>query len=81
MAGKGCALHHWVHDVLSSIPEFTLVKTDRFQLNLSLHYSLIPSYLRTAISNYGLSLGRSLRFWLDHRTKSYPKHLVTSESS
>nr|GEY68443.1 reverse transcriptase domain-containing protein [Tanacetum cinerariifolium] len=29
MSGKGCALHHWVHDVLSSIPEFTLVKTDR----------------------------------------------------
>nr|GEW73643.1 retrovirus-related Pol polyprotein from transposon TNT 1-94 [Tanacetum cinerariifolium] len=28
MVGKGCALHHWVHDVLSSIPEFTLVKAD-----------------------------------------------------
>nr|GFB69068.1 hypothetical protein [Tanacetum cinerariifolium] len=28
MARKGCALHHWVHDVLSSVPEFTLVKTD-----------------------------------------------------
>nr|GEZ66472.1 hypothetical protein [Tanacetum cinerariifolium] len=28
MAGKGCAVHYWVHDVLSSIPEFTLVKTD-----------------------------------------------------
>nr|GFC49098.1 hypothetical protein [Tanacetum cinerariifolium] len=40
-----------------------------------------PSYLRTAISNYGVSLGKSFRFWLDHRTKSYPKHLMTSESS
>nr|GEW59339.1 hypothetical protein [Tanacetum cinerariifolium] len=40
-----------------------------------------PSYLRTAISNYRVSLGRSLWFWLDHRTKSYPKHLMTSESS
>nr|GEU77758.1 hypothetical protein [Tanacetum cinerariifolium] len=40
-----------------------------------------PSYLRTAISNYGVSLGRSIRFWLDHRTKSYPQHLMTSESS
>nr|GEY25929.1 probable methyltransferase PMT5 [Tanacetum cinerariifolium] len=40
-----------------------------------------PSYLRTAISNYGMSLGRSLWFWLDHRTESYPKHLMTSESS
>nr|GEU57508.1 hypothetical protein [Tanacetum cinerariifolium] len=39
-----------------------------------------PSYLRTAISNYGVSLGRYLRFWLDHRTKSYPKHLMTLES-
>nr|GEV23652.1 zinc finger, CCHC-type [Tanacetum cinerariifolium] len=28
------------------------------------------SYLRTVISNYGVSLGRSLRFWLDHRSKS-----------
>nr|GEV14356.1 hypothetical protein [Tanacetum cinerariifolium] len=42
---------------------------------------LSPSYLKTAISNYGMSLGRSLQFWLDHRTKSYPKHLMTSESS
>nr|GEY00347.1 DNA/RNA polymerases superfamily protein [Tanacetum cinerariifolium] len=40
-----------------------------------------PSYLKTAISIYGVSLGRSLWFWLDHRTKSYPKHLMTSESS
>nr|GEZ24321.1 hypothetical protein [Tanacetum cinerariifolium] len=28
MAGKGCTLHYWVHDVLSSIPEFIFVKTD-----------------------------------------------------
>nr|GEZ00839.1 receptor-like kinase TMK4 [Tanacetum cinerariifolium] len=28
MVRKGCAMHHWVHGVLSSIPEFTLVKTD-----------------------------------------------------
>nr|GEZ08598.1 reverse transcriptase domain-containing protein [Tanacetum cinerariifolium] len=40
-----------------------------------------PSYLKTAISNYGVSLGRSLRFWLNHRTESYPKHFMTSESS
>nr|GEY88360.1 hypothetical protein [Tanacetum cinerariifolium] len=40
-----------------------------------------PSYLRTAISNYEVSLGRSLRFWLDHRTKSYPKYLMSLESS
>ncbi|GJR74181.1 putative reverse transcriptase domain-containing protein [Tanacetum coccineum] len=25
MAGKGCVVHHWVHDVLSSIPEFIFV--------------------------------------------------------
>nr|GEY25028.1 hypothetical protein [Tanacetum cinerariifolium] len=31
MAGKGCALNHWVHDVLSSISEFTLVKTDSIE--------------------------------------------------
>ncbi|GJV55454.1 hypothetical protein Tco_1456459 [Tanacetum coccineum] len=50
------ALHHWVYDVL----------------NLSRHYSLIlihlQSYLRTAISNYEVSFGRSLQFWLDLRT-------------
>nr|GEU86382.1 hypothetical protein [Tanacetum cinerariifolium] len=40
-----------------------------------------PSYLRTAISNYEVPLGRSLWFWLDHRTKSYLKHLMSSESS
>nr|GFA04955.1 integrase, catalytic region, zinc finger, CCHC-type, peptidase aspartic, catalytic [Tanacetum cinerariifolium] len=40
-----------------------------------------PSYLRTAISNYEVSLGRFLWFWLDRRTKSYPKHLMSSESS
>nr|GEW50489.1 reverse transcriptase domain-containing protein [Tanacetum cinerariifolium] len=34
MAGKGCALHHWVYDVLSSIPEFTLVKTDSICIDL-----------------------------------------------
>nr|GEY30499.1 hypothetical protein [Tanacetum cinerariifolium] len=34
MDGKGCAMHHWVHDVLSSIPEFTLVKTDSICINL-----------------------------------------------
>nr|GEY71101.1 reverse transcriptase domain, reverse transcriptase zinc-binding domain protein [Tanacetum cinerariifolium] len=39
------------------------------------------SYLRTVIFNYRVSSGRSLRFWLDHRTKSDPKHLMTSESS
>nr|GEW75901.1 hypothetical protein [Tanacetum cinerariifolium] len=30
---------------------------------------------------FGSTHPRSLRFWLDHRTKSYPKHLITSESS
>nr|GEV07682.1 putative reverse transcriptase domain-containing protein [Tanacetum cinerariifolium] len=40
-----------------------------------------PSYLRTAISNYEVPLCRSLQFWLDHRIESYPKHLMTSESS
>nr|GEV53092.1 hypothetical protein [Tanacetum cinerariifolium] len=34
MAGKGCAMHHWVYDVLSSIPEFTLVKADSICVNL-----------------------------------------------
>nr|GEV31289.1 hypothetical protein [Tanacetum cinerariifolium] len=111
MAGKGCAFHHWVYDVFSSIPEFTLVKIDSICIDsvsalsvgraalflLFIHTFLFnsstpskltktslltpccdcssvssilvgilplshssPSYLRTAISNYGVSLGERL---------------------
>nr|GEW05690.1 Gag-Pol polyprotein [Tanacetum cinerariifolium] len=45
MAMMGCAVHHWVHDVLSSIPEFTLVKTDSIykQPTTNIHPILAPS--------------------------------------
>nr|GEY51535.1 hypothetical protein [Tanacetum cinerariifolium] len=33
MARKGCALHHWINDVLSSILKFIFVKTDSIEVH------------------------------------------------
>nr|GEU74350.1 hypothetical protein [Tanacetum cinerariifolium] len=41
----------------------------------------LPLLASSHYRNVSKQTTRSLRFWLDHRTKSYPEHLMSSESS
>ncbi|GKA84204.1 hypothetical protein Tco_0805799 [Tanacetum coccineum] len=66
MAGKGCALHHWVHDVVFNVSNqlviltaYVLTRVSSILVGIIPIYIHLQSYLRTAISNFGLSLGRS----------------------
>ncbi|GJW32706.1 hypothetical protein Tco_0052738 [Tanacetum coccineum] len=66
MAGKGCALHHWVYDVVFNVSNqlviltaYVLTRVNSILVGIIPIYIHLQSYLRTAISNFGLSLGRS----------------------
>nr|GEX14030.1 uncharacterized mitochondrial protein AtMg00810-like [Tanacetum cinerariifolium] len=71
---KGCTVHHWVYDVLSSIPEFTLVKTDSINAD---HAGCIET--RKSTSGGIQFLGDKLVSWMSKKQNFTAMSLAEAE--